>query len=159
MDEGQFTARIILFDTGMARAATRGLNVVLDAYLSRDRERYAAICESLTIHDEIVAALCAGNYDELGKLFRRYWQLRCILDPEATNDVLQYLFEDPQISNLTEGGLITGAGGGGFALLVAKEGQADALCEGLNKLRKDAAFAKSSVASYRLNSQGILLSE
>ena len=59
----------------------------------------------------------------------------------------------------TEGGLITGAGGGGFALLVAKEGQADALCEGLNKLRKDAAFAKSSVASYRLNSQGILLSE
>ena len=159
VDEGQFTARIILFDTGMARAATRGLNVVLDAYLSRDRERYAAICESLTIHDEIVAALCAGNYDELGKLFRRYWQLRCILDPEATNDVLQYLFEDPQISNLTEGGLITGAGGGGFALLVAKEGQADALCEGLNKLRKDAAFAKSSVASYRLNSQGILLSE
>ena len=159
VDEGQFTARILLFDTGMARAATRGLNVVLDAYLSRDRERYAAVCESLTIHDEIVAALCAGNYDELGKLFGRYWQLRCILDPEATNDVLQYLFEDPQISNLTEGGLITGAGGGGFALLIAKDGRADALREGLNKLRKDTAFAKSSVASYRLNAQGIMLSE
>ena len=161
VDEDQFTARIILFDTGMSRAATstRGLNVVLDAYLSRDRERYAAICESLTIHDEMVAALCGGDYATLGKLFDRYWQLRCILDPEATNDVLQYLFEDPQISDLTEGGLITGAGGGGFALLIAKEGRSDELREGLNKLRKDAAFAKSSVASYRLNARGILLSE
>ena len=73
--------------------------------------------------------------------------------------VLQFLFEDPRISNLTEGGLITGAGGGGFALLIAKDGRADALRAELNKLRKDAAFAKSSVASYRLNARGILLSE
>ena len=143
----------------MSRAATRGLNVVLDAYLSRDRERYASVRESLTIHDEMVAALGAGDYAALGKLFDRYWQLRCILDPEATNDVLQFLFEDPRISNLTEGGLITGAGGGGFALLIAKDGRADALRAELNKLRKDAAFAKSSVASYRLNARGILLSE
>ena len=159
VDEDQFTARIILFDTGMSRAATRGLNVVLDAYLSRDRERYASVRESLTIHDEMVAALGAGDYAALGKLFDRYWQLRCILDPEATNDVLQFLFEDPRISDLTEGGLITGAGGGGFALLIAKDGRADALRAELNKLRKDAAFAKSSVASYRLNARGILLSE
>ena len=159
VNEDQFTARIILFDTGMSRAATRGLNVVLDAYLSRDRERYASLRESLTILGEIVAALCAGDYAALGKLFDRYWQLRCILDPEATNDVLQFLFEDPRIRDLTEGGLITGAGGGGFALLIAKDGRADALRAELNKLRKDAAFAKSSVASYRLNARGILLSE
>ena len=107
----------------------------------------------------MVTALCGGDYAALGKLFDRYWQLRCILDPEATNDVLQCLFEDSQISGLTEGGLITGAGGGGFALLIAKEGRSDELRERLNKLRKDAAFAKSSVASYRLNARGILLNE
>lgn len=159
VDEDQLTERVVLFDTGISRAATRGLNVVLDAYLSRDRNRYAAIRESLAIHDQMVAALCGGDYPALGALFDHYWQLRCILDPDATNEALQYLFTNPQISDLTEGGLITGAGGGGFALLIAKDGQSAALRARLNKLRKDAAFAKSSVASYRLNARGIQLGE
>ncbi len=157
VDESLFTERIVLFDTGISRSATRGLNVVLDAYLSRDRQRYAAIRESLAIHDDMVAALCAGAYADLGQLANRYWQLRCILDPEATNDALQHLFENPQITDLTEGGLLTGAGGGGFALLIAAEGQAAALRARLDKLRQRAAFAKSSVVSYQLNAQGIQL--
>lgn len=158
VDECLFAERVVLFDTGISRSATRGLNVVLDVYLSRDRQRYAAIRESLAIHDDMVAALCAGEYADLGRLADRYWQLRCILDPQATNDALQHLFENPQITDLTEGGLITGAGGGGFALLIAAEGQAAGVCARLDKLRQRAAFAKSSVVSYQLNAQGIQLS-
>ena len=157
VDESLFTERVVLFDTGISRSATRGLNVVLDAYLSRDGQRYGAIRESLAIHDEMVAALRAGAYADLGRLANRYWQLRCILDPQATNDALQHLFENPQIADLTEGGLLTGAGGGGFALLIAAEGQAAALRARLDKLRQHAAFAKSSVVSYQLNAQGIHL--
>ena len=157
VDESLFTERVVLFDTGISRSATRGLNVVLDAYLSRDGQRYGAIRESLAIHDEMVAALRAGAYADLGRLANRYWQLRCILDPQATNDALQHLFENPQIADLTEGGLLTGAGGGGFALLIAAEGQAAALRARLNKLRQHAAFAKSRVVSYQLNAQGIHL--
>ena len=158
VDERLFAERVVLFDTGISRSATRGLNVVLDVYLSRDRQRYAAIRESLAIHDDIVAALCAGEYADLGRLADRYWQLRCILDPQATNHALQHLFENPQITDLTEGGLITGAGGGGFALLIAAEGQAAGVRARLDKLRQRAAFAKSSVVSYQLNAQGIQLS-
>ena len=157
VDEHLFTERVVLFDTGISRSATRGLNVVLDAYLSRDRQRYAAIRESLAIHDDMVAALCAGAYADLGRLADRYWQLRCILDPQATNDALQHLFENPQITDLTEGGLLTGAGGGGFALLIAAEGQSAALHTRLDKLRQHAAFANSRVVSYQLNAQGIHL--
>ena len=157
VDERLFTERVVLFDTGISRSATRGLNVVLDAYLSRDHQRYAAIRESLAIHDEMVAALRAGAYADLGRLANRYWQLRCILDPQATNDALQHLFENPQIADLTEGGLLTGAGGGGFALLIAAEGQADELRARLDKLRQHAAFAESRVVSYQLNAQGIHL--
>ena len=157
VDESLFTERVVLFDTGISRSATRGLNVVLDAYLSRDGRRYAAIRESLAIHDEMVTALCAGAYADLGRLANRYWQLRCILDPQATNEALQHLFENPQIADLTEGGLLTGAGGGGFALLIAAEGQADKLRARLDKLRQHAAFANSRVVSYQLNAQGIHL--
>ena len=157
VDERLFTERVVLFDTGISRSATRGLNVVLDAYLSRDRQRYAAIRESLAIHDEMVSALRVGAYADLGRLADRYWQLRCILDPQATNDALQHLFENSQVADLTEGGLLTGAGGGGFALLIAAEGQAAALRARLDKLRQHAAFTKSSVVSYQLNAQGIQL--
>ena len=157
VDEHLFTERVVLFDTGISRSATRGLNVVLDAYLSRDRQRYAAIRESLAIHDDMVAALCEGAYADLGRLADRYWQLRCILDPQATNDALQHLFENPQITDLTEGGLLTGAGGGGFALLIAAEGQAIELRARLDKLRQHAAFTNSRVVSYQLNAQGIHL--
>ncbi len=157
VDESLFTERVVLFDTGISRSATRGLNVVLDAYLSRDHQRYAAIRESLAIHDEMVTALRAGAYADLGRLANRYWQLRCILDPQATNDALQHLFENPQIADLTEGGLLTGAGGGGFALLIAAEEQAAELRARLDKLRQHAAFANSSVVSYQLNAQGIHL--
>ena len=157
VDESMFTERVVLFDTGISRSATRGLNVVLDAYLSRDGQRYGAIRESLAIHDEMVAALRTGAYADLGRLANRYWQLRCILDPQATNEALQYLFENLQIADLTEGGLLTGAGGGGFALLITAEGQAAELCARLDKLRQHAAFAKSRVVSYQLNAQGIHL--
>ena len=113
--------------------------------------------ESLAIHDEMVAALRTGEYADLGRLANRYWQLRCILDPQATNEALQYLFENPQITDLTEGGLLTGAGGGGFALLIAAEGQAAELRTRLDKLSQRAAFTKSRVVSYQLNAQGIHL--
>ena len=159
IDEKEFTERVILFDTGIARAATRGLNVVLDAYLSRDAGRYAAIRESMEIHDRMVDALRAGDYPALGKMASRYWQLRCILDPEATSDALQFLFESPGIAEVSEGGLITGAGGGGFALLIARQGESLGLKDRLNKLRKNAAYARSSVVAYQLNKTGIRLSQ
>ncbi len=159
LDEARFAERVILFDTGISRAATRGLNEVLDAYLTRDPDRYGAIRESLEIHDRMVEALRAGSYDQLGELATRYWQLRCILDPGATSDTLQHLFEHPSMTELSAGGLITGAGGGGFALLIAREGKEQALRQQLNHLRKMAPYAKSSVVSYTLNRTGISLSE
>ena len=93
IDESTFAKRVVLFDTGISRAATRGLNEVLDAYLTRDPLRYRAIRESLEIHDRMVEALRQGSYGELGNLSARYWQLRCILDPGATSETLQHLFE------------------------------------------------------------------
>lgn len=159
IDESLFAERVVLFDTGIARGATRGLNEVLDAYLTRDPKRYPAIRESLEIHDRMVEALRRTDYAQLGQLATRYWQLRCTLDPGATSETLQHLFEHSSMRELSEGGLITGAGGGGFALLIAREGREGALRQQLSELRKMAAYAKSSVVSYRLNRTGIALSE
>ena len=159
VDEEEFEQRIVLFDTGIARPATRGLNVVLDAYLTRDADRYAAVRESLDLHDSMVEALSRCDYSTLGAHANRYWSLRCILDPDATNDAIKFLFESPALQEVTEGGLLSGAGGGGFALLVAAEGSSEELRKRLCNLRRKKAFAGSRVVGYRLNKTGIRLCE
>lgn len=159
VDVDRFAERIVLFDTGISRGASRGLNVVLAAYLRRDRHRYFALRESLALHDDMVSALRAGDYDALGRMATRYWELRCILDPEATSPTLQYLFEGPAASELCSGGMLTGAGGGGFALLVAADGAANDLKRELGKLRDRSSFAASRVVDFQLNSSGLKLTE
>ena len=159
VDSNRFAERIVLFDTGVSRPASRGLNVVLAAYLRRDRHRYFAIRESLGLHDDMVAALRAGDYDALGRMATRYWDLRCILDPEATSPALQFLFEGSEVSQLCCGGMLTGAAGGGFALLVAADGATGDLKRELGKLRDRNSFAASRVVDYRLNSSGLKLTE
>ena len=159
IDESCFVDRVVLFDTGIARSATRGLNEVLDAYLTRDTIRYLGISASLEIHDKMVNALQLGDYTQLGILATKYWGFRCLLDPGATNKVLQYLFESPEIRALSDGGLLTGAGGGGFALIIARSGCSIQLREVLNSLKKRSEYSNSGVVSYGLNSTGIKLTE
>ena len=154
-----FSDRVILFDTGIARSATRGLNVLLDAYLSRHPESYDAMKESFLVHDQMVAALRAGDYGELGRCATTYWQLRCRLDHGATSDAIQSLLQSAEVSRFSEGGMLTGAGGGGFALLVARDGARQPLRDCLNRLRATASFSDSRVVDYRLNSTGINLYE
>lgn len=158
VDAEIFQRRVVLFDTGISRGATRGLNVVMEAYLARDRQRYGAIRESMAIHERMVEALRCGDYTQLGRLSSRYWQLRCTLDPEATNPAIQQLFEDP-IAGLSDGGALTGAGGGGFCLLIAREGEEESLRTCLKKLKDQRAFARSAVVDYRLNASGLQLTE
>jgi galactokinase/mevalonate kinase-like predicted kinase len=158
VDAEVFERRVVLFDTGIARGATRGLNMVMEAYLKRDRQRYSAIRESLAIHDQMVGALRAGDYAQLGQMASSYWQLRCVLDPEATNSAIQMLFAPP-ICDLTEGATLTGAGGGGFGLLIAREGEEQALRECLKKLKDQRPYARSSVVDYRLDAKGLQLTE
>jgi len=153
-----FQRRVVLFDTGISRGATRGLNVVMEAYLARDRQRYGAIRESLAIHDRMVEALRVADYAQLGQMASRYWQLRCILDPEATNPVIQQLFEAP-IAELSDGGTLTGAGGGGFGLLIAREGKEESLRACLHKLKDQRAYARSAVVDYKLDATGLQLTE
>ena len=159
VDPAAFTERIVLFDTGIARSATRGLNVLLNAYLARDPQRYPAFIDLMAVHDEMVEALTAGDYASLGRWASRYWQLRCHLDPYATSPTLQLLFEGTEITQFTEGGLLTGAGGGGFALLVAGESQTEPLKQALGKLSSRSEYSRSSVVEYALNDAGIRLIE
>lgn len=158
VDAETFQRRIVLFDTGIARAATRGLNVVMAAYLARNRRQYGAIRDSMAIHEQMVGALRAGDYAGLGRLATRYWQLRCLLDDRATSAAIQQLFEPP-VADLIDGGTLTGAGGGGFGFLVARDGDEEALRQSLKRLRDQRGYGRSSVVDYCLDATGLRLVE
>ncbi|TFF88952.1 MAG: hypothetical protein EU549_02075 [Promethearchaeota archaeon] len=155
LDEKLFEKRISLFYTGIRRFATTNLNVVLDAYLSRDYLRYPAIRQSFLIHEQMVQALKNDDYTLFGNLCSQYWKLRKTIDPSASPPLIESFFEKLEKSGLIEGGLLTGAGGGGFAVLVSKEGKKSELIEFLKNINIENSF----VANFSLNKKGITLKE
>lgn len=76
------------------------------------------------------------DVDKLGEIMLEAWRLHQELDPYCSNEYVDKLFAfaDPYCS----GYKLVGAGGGGFALLLAK----DAMCatELRNKLEKNPEF-------------------
>jgi galactokinase/mevalonate kinase-like predicted kinase len=155
IDEKEFENRIVLFYTGIKRFATINLNAVLDVYLSRDYERYPAIRQSFLVHEQMLESLKINDYETFGINAYLYWKLRKTIDPSATNEKIESLFESLEISGYFEGGLLTGAGGGGFAVLISKEDMKDELINFLESLEMENSF----VANYKLNKEGLTLKE
>lgn len=62
-----------------------------------------------------------GDLDELGEIMLEAWRLHQELDPYCSNEFVDRLFEFAD--RFCCGYKLVGAGGGGFALLLAKDGE------------------------------------
>jgi fucokinase len=67
-------------------------------------------------------ALTMGDLSQFGTLLGEHWTLNKRMDPGCTNPFIDDLFElmEPYI----DGGKLAGAGGGGFAMVIARDEQA-----------------------------------
>ncbi|MCU0243135.1 MAG: hypothetical protein MUF51_12030, partial [Vicinamibacteria bacterium] len=132
IDQQALCEHLWLVNSGIQRPAAsglqRGLNMRHYSYVSRDPRRSAAVMRSLDVHDAIVAALQAEDWQRLGGLFDLYLDLRETIDPGATQSihdesaqtkVLRLPFEELRRAGLIHGGMYTGAMGGGCMMLVA----------------------------------------
>ncbi|MHA1797425.1 MAG: GHMP family kinase ATP-binding protein [Candidatus Helarchaeota archaeon] len=155
LNQDDFEKRIILFYTGISRRATSKLNVVLNAYLSRNPVKYLAIKNSYLIHEKMIISLKNEDYESFGGLLTRYWNLRVKIDPSASNKIIEFLFKKLFDADLIDGGSMSGAGGGGFAILVSKNGKENELRTFLKELN----LPKSRIYNYKLNVKGIELEE
>ena len=72
---------------------------------------------------------------------------------------IRQIFEAPGLAELSEGGMLTGAGGGGFALLVSREDADVELKKRLGQLKERKPYGRSAVVDYRLNRRGLHLEE
>jgi fucokinase len=118
----ELASRLILVYTGRQRLAKNLLRAVMGRWLARDPEMVWIQEEIARLAVEMDAALKAGDVDRFGELLAEHWVINQRMDPGCTNPFIGKLFEvmRPHIN----GGKLAGAGGGGFALVVARSIQA-----------------------------------
>lgn len=111
--------RLLVVFTGQVRLANQVLQKVVIRYLRRDNLLISSIKRLATLARIGREALMNGDVDELGEIMLEAWRLHQELDPYCSNELVDKIFAvaDPYCS----GYKLMGAGGGGFALLLAKD--------------------------------------
>ncbi|XP_062155727.1 bifunctional fucokinase/fucose pyrophosphorylase [Alnus glutinosa] len=111
--------RLLVVFTGQVRLAHQVLQKVVTRYLRRDNLLVSSIKRLAELAKIGREALMNCDIDELGEIMLEAWRLHQELDPYCSNQFVDRLFSfaDPYCS----GYKLVGAGGGGFALLLAKD--------------------------------------
>jgi fucokinase len=147
----EFADRFVLYYTGIRRIAKNLLAQVVGSYLSREVATLQVLHSIKTLAVEMSYAMNQGEWDYLGSLLDRHWQLNQVLDPHTTNAPIDSLLRD--IRPHLAGAKLAGAGGGGFLMLLAKSPeQAQELRRELE--RRDTHSA-GAVYDYRILNQGL----
>ena len=114
----EFAGHFVLYYTGIRRIAKDLLGQVVGRYLAREVQTVQVLHSIKTLAVEMAYAMKESDWDYLGSLMDRHWQLNQILDPHTTNAPINTLLE--QVRPYISGAKLAGAGGGGFLMLLGK---------------------------------------
>ncbi len=120
--QAEFSARFVLYYTGIRRIAKNLLTQVVGHYLARETATVQVLHSIKTLAMEMSYAMVDGDWQYLGELLDRHWQLNQQLDPHTTNAPINSLLQD--IRPYLAGCKLAGAGGGGFLMMMAKSPKA-----------------------------------
>ncbi|KAL8248092.1 hypothetical protein R6Q59_009308 [Mikania micrantha] len=110
--------RLLVVFTGQVRLAHQVLQKVVTRYLQRDNLLISSIKRLAELAKNGREALMNCHIDELGDIMMETWRLHQELDPHCSNQLVDNLFAFADCYCC--GYKLVGAGGGGFALLLAK---------------------------------------
>ena len=114
--------RLLLIYTGQRRLAKDLLRSMMARYMARDPQMLSMLGEIASLAREMHAALLAQDLDAFGALIAQHWGINVRMDPGCTNPFIDDLlaFCRPYLS----GAKLAGAGGGGFAVGLARDADA-----------------------------------
>jgi len=121
-----FHERLRLVYTGQRRLAKDILRAMMGRYMARDTDMVAMLRQIGQLALAMRNALAKEDLDTFGALIGQHWQVNKRMDPDSTNPFIDGLmsFCEPYMV----GAKLAGAGGGGFAIVVARDaGAAEAL--------------------------------
>ncbi len=114
--------RFVLAFTGQERLAKNVLQMVVRRYLQRDAVALASLSRLVELAGEGRRSLARGDLDGLGAVMDEAWRAHQRLDPHCSNPRVDEVFR--RIDDLSVGGKLAGAGGGGFIGIMAKDADA-----------------------------------
>jgi fucokinase len=115
--EAEFSRRLVVYNTGIQRMAKNLLRQVVRSYLARETATVQVLHSIKTLAWEMSYAMREGDWDYMGQLLDRHWQLNKVLDPNTANAPIDNLLA--QARPYLSGAKLAGAGGGGFMMLLA----------------------------------------
>ncbi|XP_024517725.1 bifunctional fucokinase/fucose pyrophosphorylase-like [Selaginella moellendorffii] len=111
--------RMLLVFTGQVRLAHKVLQKVVKRYLQRDSLLLSSIQRLVKLAKLGRDGFLQQDLDSVGKIMQEAWQIHQELDPFCSNVLVDSIFK--KISHLSCGYKLVGAGGGGFAIVMAKD--------------------------------------
>ncbi len=148
--EAEFERLAVLFYTGIRRVARDLLQQVVGSYLARETACVQVLHSIKTLAMEMSYAMQEGDWDYLGELLNRHWELNKVLDPNTTNAPINALLDT--VRPFTRGIKLAGAGGGGFLILLARSEKVDELRQ---FLQESARAAGGAVYDWRIARGGL----
>jgi fucokinase len=111
--------RLLLIYTGQQRLAKDLLRQVMRRWLLREPEITRLLEEIARLAAAMRDALDSGALDIFGELLGEHWALNKRMHPHCTNEFIEDLFS--AMAPYMCGAKLAGAGGGGFAIVLARD--------------------------------------
>jgi fucokinase len=146
----EFCDRLVLYNTGIQRMAKDLLRQVVSRYLARETPTVQVLHSIKTLAVEMSYAMAEGEWEHLGELLDRHWQLNQVLDPHTANAPINALLD--RARPWIHGAKLAGAGGGGFLMLLARDPEAAAR---LRAELSQQAPGQGGAVSYRIAEEGL----
>lgn len=112
--------RFALIYTGQRRLARNLLRDVVGNYIGNEPDTVFALNEIQKVATLMAFELRRGHVDDFAQLLSQHWELSKKIDAGSTNILIDQIFDS--VSDLIDGRMICGAGGGGFLQVVLKKG-------------------------------------
>lgn len=108
----------LLYYTGITRLAKNVLQQVVGRYLDRNRATLETLRRIHNMPPRVADAMSRKDIAAFGRLVGEAWEQNKALDPNSTNPEIERIME--LIAPHVHGAKLTGAGGGGFMMIVCK---------------------------------------
>ncbi len=116
----ELSERFVLIYTGQRRLARNLLRDVVGRYVGNEPESVYALDEIQRLAALMRFELERGHVDDFAKLMNRHWELSLKIDAGSANTLIDQIFDS--VSDLIDGRMVCGAGGGGFLQVILKKG-------------------------------------
>lgn len=116
----ELSQRFALIYTGQRRLARNLLRDVIGRYVGNEPDSVFALKAIQNTAHQMRTALESGDVDAFARLLNQHWELSQKIDTGSTNTLINQIFES--VSDMIDGRMVCGAGGGGFLQVILKKG-------------------------------------